>query len=291
MSLNKPNNKKIANLLEQIAGLLETQEANRFRIRAYRKAAAHIRKTKKPVAKMLQEGEKKLQDELKGVGESLARVISDYVHTGRSNQLERLKGKVSPEDVLRRVPGIGEKTAHRLHSELDIETLEGLELAAHDGRLENLKGFGQRRVSGIRKTLAGMLNRSARRNAPSRLPKDDKEDLHQPPVGDILDVDEEYRNRAQAGKLKKIAPRRFNPEGKAWLPILHMERGDWNFTALFSNTARAHDLGKTHDWVVVYYEKSGTENQCTVVTQKSGDLEGKRVVRGREQECKKFYKA
>lgn len=59
----------------------------------------------------------------------------------------------------------------------------------------------------------------------------------------LLDVDRAYR--AAAGALAKIAPKRFNPAGEAWLPILHTERGPWRFTALFSNTARAHSLGRT----------------------------------------------
>ena len=46
------------------------------------------------------------------------------------------------------------------------------------------------------------------------------------------------------GTLTTIAPRRFNPEGKSWLPVMHTRRGAWHFTALFSNTARAHELGR-----------------------------------------------
>jgi len=110
-----------------------------------------------------------------------------------------------------------------------------------------------------------------------------------PPVDILLDVDAEYRRRAEAGELKKIAPKRFNPEGETWLPIMHTERDGWNFTALYSNTARAHDLGQTHDWVLLYYERDGEEDQATVVTETHGPVEGKRVVRGREAECKRFY--
>ncbi|HEX6865060.1 MAG TPA: DNA-binding protein, partial [Thermoanaerobaculia bacterium] len=81
---------------------------------------------------------------------------------------------------------------------------------------------------------------------------------------------------------------------KAWLPVLHTERGSegsrWRFTALFSNTARAHDLGKTHDWVVIYvYDGHHREEQHTVVTETRGPLAGLRVVRGREAECRAFY--
>jgi hypothetical protein len=89
--------------------------------------------------------------------------------------------------------------------------------------------------------------------------------------------------------LTRIAPRRFNPEGKAWLPIMHDEQDGWNLTALYSNTARAHELGATHDWVVIYYERDGSQSQATVVTPKSGPLQGKRVVRGREVACQRYY--
>jgi len=109
---------------------------------------------------------------------------------------------------------------------------------------------------------------------------------NEPDVEILLDVDREYREKAAGGKLKKIAPRRFNPAEEAWLPILHTQRGDWHFTALYSNTARAHEFGKTGDWVVLYFHADhGPEAQRTVVTETSGKLAGRRVVRGRESEC------
>ncbi|HSL81755.1 MAG TPA: DNA-binding protein, partial [Thermoanaerobaculia bacterium] len=96
-----------------------------------------------------------------------------------------------------------------------------------------------------------------------------------------------YRERSAAGELPTIAPRRFNPRGRAWLPILHATRGDRHYTALFSNTAQAHRLGRTHDWVVIYWDgDGGRDGQCTVVTDRGGGpLQGLRVVRGREPEC------
>ena len=105
----------------------------------------------------------------------------------------------------------------------------------------------------------------------------------------LLSIDNEYCKKADAGELRKIAPKRFNPEGKAWLPILNTEKNGWDFTALYSNTALAHDLDKTHDWVVIYYERDSKEGQDTVVTETKGLLEGKRVVRGREKECREFF--
>jgi hypothetical protein len=108
--------------------------------------------------------------------------------------------------------------------------------------------------------------------------------LARPPVADLLAVDREYRRKAAAGLLRTIAPRRFNPEHESWLPILHTSRGERDFTALFSNTARAHRLGRAHDWVVIYYNEPAG-GQVTVVTEYAGPLRGRRVVRGREGEC------
>jgi hypothetical protein len=107
-----------------------------------------------------------------------------------------------------------------------------------------------------------------------------------PPVGLLLDADRLYRERAAAGQLRLIAPKRFNPEGVAWLPVMHARREDWHLTLMWSNTARAHELGKTRDWLVVYFRRDGQpEGRCTIVTETHGPLKGRRVVRGREADC------
>ena len=105
----------------------------------------------------------------------------------------------------------------------------------------------------------------------------------------ILAIDTEYREKGAADELKKIAPRKFNPEGTAWLPVMKVQREGWRFTVLFSNTERAHELGKTRDWVVLYYDDGHGEQKCTVVTEHKGPLKGKRVIRGKEKECSEHY--
>lgn len=111
-----------------------------------------------------------------------------------------------------------------------------------------------------------------------------------PGVEVLLDVDREYREKASAGSLRRVVPRRLNPGGRAWLPVLHARHGNWHFTALFSNTERAHELHRVHDWVVIYYsEPDGEDGRATVVTERRGALTGKRVVRGREPECARLY--
>jgi len=115
--------------------------------------------------------------------------------------------------------------------------------------------------------------------------------INAPAVEVLLDIDREYREKARAGLLPKIAPRRMNPEGKAWLPVLHTRFGPWHFTALFSNTELAHELHRNFDWVVIFFsDPEGDEGQYTVVTERRGALTGKRVVRGREPECAHYYR-
>jgi len=96
----------------------------------------------------------------------------------------------------------------------------------------------------------------------------------QAPVEELLDVDREYLEAVQAGTLPTVAPRRFNPEKEAWLPILHTQRTDRHYTALFSNTARAHQSGMTHDWVILYQDGESGSPQCTAITSRYGPLEG-----------------
>ncbi len=290
MTDGKPSNDDIAEVLDRISALLETQGANPHRVRAYSNAANRLRDTQKPVADIVRSGDGDKLQEMPDIGEGLAHLISSYVTTGRSDLLDRLQGEVSPEDVFEQVPGIGEKLAKRITEELEIHTLQELEQAAHDGRLEDVKGIGTKRLRSVRTSLAGMLSSSAQRRAQQRTETTGQDENERPDVGILLDVDKAYRERAEAGKLKKIAPRRFNPDDEAWLPIMHSSRNGWEFTVLFSNTALAHDLHMNYDWVVLYYENQNSDGQATIVTATKGPLEDKRVVRGREAECERYYK-
>jgi hypothetical protein len=110
-----------------------------------------------------------------------------------------------------------------------------------------------------------------------------------PPVAELLDVDREYRERAAARTLPRIAPRLFNPAGEAWLPILHTRRGRRDYAALFSNTERAHHFGRTRDWVVIACDDGSIARQYTVITAERGVLRGRRIVRGRERQCAAHY--
>lgn len=279
--VNPISNDEIADVLERTGDLLEAQAAEIYRVRAYRRAADFVRSLAEPLVSVLERDGRKGLAALPTIGESIARLIEELSRTGRSRQLARLEGEVTAEELFDTLPGIGQELAERIHSKLHVETLVELESAAHDGRLETVRGIGPHRAEMIRNALAARLRDDARWRLRSA---ERRPDPGVPPIELLLDLDAEYRRRAAANDLRRIAPRRFNPEGTAWLPILHVEREGWDLTALFSNTARAHELGRTRDWVVIFYERDHGEGQCTVVTETHGPRKGMRVVRGRESE-------
>lgn len=176
------------------------------------------------------------------------------------------------------VTGLGAKLAQRA-VEAGICTLEDLEMAAHDGRLARVPGFGPRRVAQVRERLDRHLSRPTRH----------KPLAERPSVETLLVLDAEYRLLAERNELPTIAPHRFNPDHRKWLPIWHVERDGWTFTVMFSNTALAFANNKRRDWVIIVYERDGKDDHCTVVTEHSGPLRGRRVVRGRERECRPAY--
>jgi DNA polymerase (family X) len=278
--MTDPQNAAVAARLEELAALLESQGANPFRVDAYSHAADQVRRLERPAGEILRSEGSGGLERLPAIGTTIARAIRDLVETGRLPMLDRLRGESDAVTLLASVPGIGRTLAERLHHDHGIDTLEELEAAAHDGRLAAIRSFGEKRLLGVREALAARLGRVPRSAVVSA----------EPPVEELLRVDREYRTRAAAGTLRTIAPRRFNPRREAWLPILHTMQGERHYTALFSNTARAHDLGKTHEWVVIYVDGGRGERQYTVVTASRGPMKGKRVVRGREVECLAVYR-
>jgi hypothetical protein len=276
-------NKEIASKLREIATLLDEQKASPFRVNAYLSAAKTIENMTEPVEDLLRREGFPALLEIPGIGEGIARSINEFAMTGRMSRLESLQSGHDPIALFERIPGIGPRSAHRIIETLHIDTLEALELAAHNGRLKKVPGFSTKKIEFVQTWLAHMLG--------FRRPLlEPQQTIAEPPVDLLLKIDEQYRKKANAGELPTIAPKRFNPSGEAWLPIMHATKQGWHFTALYSNTARAHQLDRVKDWVVIsFYDDRHHEGQHTVVTETRGAITGRRVVRGREQECSDYY--
>ena len=147
------NNAQIAGQLEMLADLLEFQNANPFRVRAYRNGARIIHDLAEPVTQLLA-GEGKRLTDIDGIGADLAEKIATLATTGSLPLLEELQSQV-PQSVLAllRIPGLGPKKASRLFHELKIQTLEQLKAACESHQIRELKGFGAKTEDSI---LAGM---------------------------------------------------------------------------------------------------------------------------------------
>lgn len=271
-------NATLAARLQEFASLLEQQGDDRFRIRAYQEAADHVAGMQTPLREVFARDGIAGLVALPKIGRGIAAALAEMLTSGRWSQLDRLRGDATPARLFMSIPGIGPALARKLADDEDLETLEELEIALQPGG-RKIPGFGRRRRQAVMAQVAERLGRI-------RMARHGPGPIQGPPVRILLDADALYRDRAAPGKLRMIAPRRFNPEGKAWLPILHARRDDWHLTLLWSNSALAHELGKTTDWVVVYFHQDGhPEGRCTIVTETRGPLAGQRVVRGREAEC------
>jgi len=147
------HNAELAHLFRQMAdwyAYLGKEE--RFRARAYSAAANLLLNMQEPVD--VYGDDVKALDALKGVGESIARKIIEYLHSGKISAYEKLKRKV-PEDLLElmQAEGIGPATVRRLHDELRVNNRRDLAQAIALGRLKKLRGFGQKKTDRLLELL------------------------------------------------------------------------------------------------------------------------------------------
>ncbi len=145
-------NPEIARILEEVADILEIQNANPFRIRAYRNATRTVETLTVPLRKWVLEN-RSLTD-LPGIGKEMANHIREMVETGTLGFRDELLAEVPRSLIeLMRLPGLGPKKAKKVHDELKISSVEELEAAAKEGRIANLPGFGAKSQE---KILAGI---------------------------------------------------------------------------------------------------------------------------------------
>ncbi len=136
------HNVDIADMFDRMAGLLDIEGANPFRVRAYRQAAGTIRDLPESLAAMVADGDD-LAD-LPAIGDDLAGKIREIVETGRFRELEATEKRIPATLAdLTRIPGIGPKRARKLHEALGIASLDDLASAAKAGKVRELEGFGE----------------------------------------------------------------------------------------------------------------------------------------------------
>src|SRR5437867_11294056 len=155
-------NPDIARVFDEVADLLEIQDANPFRVRAYRNAARTLRDFPEPIAELVRVGAKDLT-EISGIGADLAEKITAIVTTGELPLRKQLAAKLPPGllDLLR-IPGLGPKRVKLLHKKLKVKSATDLAAALAKHRIQKLKGFGPKIEEKIRTGL-GVAEHSERR--------------------------------------------------------------------------------------------------------------------------------
>ena len=149
-------NPDIARIFDEIADLLEIEDANPFRVRAYRNAARLVQGLSSDVKTMVETGED--LTELPGIGEDLAKKMVEIVTTGHCSFLEKLEKQTPPALAeLLKVPNLGPKRVKALWHELDVETVEQLARAAQEKRIRSIPGFGEKTEARILETLQAHL--------------------------------------------------------------------------------------------------------------------------------------
>lgn len=134
-------NQEIAKILYEIAALLEI-EGVEFKPRAYRKAAQNIESLSVDIEELYRENK---LEKIPGVGKSIAGKIKEYIETGKIKKLDELRKKI-PIDIesLSNVEGLGPKMIKTLYEKLGVKNINDLEKVAREGKIKELKGFGEK---------------------------------------------------------------------------------------------------------------------------------------------------
>ena len=154
-------NADLAAAFEQTADLLELQNANPFRVRAYRNAARVVGELKLDLAAQVAQG--KPLPKLPGIGADLAGKIEEFARSGHLALLDRLR-KEMPAGVaeMLQLPGLGAKRVRALYDELHVTSLPQLLRAARDGRIRALPGFGERSEQRIAEAIEAQTQTTRR---------------------------------------------------------------------------------------------------------------------------------
>lgn len=153
------DNAEVARVLQQIADMLEFKNENQFKYRSYQMAAETIGSMATPITEIAQRGGAVELQQIPGIGKTISSQILEIIQTGQSPYFEELTKDI-PASVLdlRRVSGIGLKTAQLLFRDFGIKSLSELKSFAEDGGLASVPGLGEKTLTRVKASLARLLD-------------------------------------------------------------------------------------------------------------------------------------
>ncbi len=257
-------NAEIAQVLLNEARTLTGRASALYRIRAYRQAAAWIAMYPRELAEVLAREGRAGLERVPGVGSHLAITLESLLTTGEVRHITAESAHREPRRLVTSLPGIGTLIAARLRDEARVETVADL-AAALENQDRALPGIGRRRRAALREAL------DEREREPIAPPDE-------PDVIDLLAVDAVFRD--QIGDEEPLFVRSFT-----WA------RAGFRYRVDLDRSALAYQLDRVGDRVVIHFsngEQAGEQaGERLVETESEGDLAGHRVVRGREEECRR----
>ena len=153
------DNQAVARVLHRMADLLEFQDENSFKLRAYRVAAETIEEMRSSVKELNARGGAAELQKIPGIGKGISAQIIEIINTGTSAAFEALKREI-PETVLdlRLVAGVGLKTAQLLYRDFGLTNLEDFRAFAAGGGLYSVQGLGDKMIQRIQSSLASLTS-------------------------------------------------------------------------------------------------------------------------------------
>lgn len=191
------SNAELARVFNETGDMLEILGEVVYKAVAYRRVADVVERYPSDVAALYRSGE---APKIPGAGAALSAKLAELAETGRLEYHERLRAQV-PAGLLEmlRVPGVGPKTVRLLHTELGIDSLEGLRAAAEGGQLRGVKGLSERTERNILDGIGRIERRS------TRLLIHDADELLDELLVELGDV-KGVRRIERAGSLRRRRP-------------------------------------------------------------------------------------
>jgi len=138
------DNNAIADVFDEVADILEIEEVE-WKPRAYRNAALGIRNYSKPLSEVYKKDGIKGLKEIPGIGENIAKKIEEIILTGKLSYLEKIRREIPKVIVeLMALQHVGPKTAKKIYDKFKIKSMEDLKKLIKQGKLHELKGFGEK---------------------------------------------------------------------------------------------------------------------------------------------------
>jgi len=152
---------QVANLLDEIASLLELKEgSNPFEVRAYQNASRAVNGLDGDIEQLTREGKLK---GVPGLGSTIIKRIEEVVETGHIALYDELVETTPPVKLeMMRISGVGPKKINAIYNQLHVNSIPDLVQACEENKVAALPGFGKKTQDKIVQGIAFLAQHAGR---------------------------------------------------------------------------------------------------------------------------------